>query len=377
MAGQRLNAWPFDAIVSLIGATRFARAGAPALAMMLAVVVASHGVTVVTLTPEVPGLAMDVPPGWNVERTGPRAHAARPYAGERLRAEPAGAASASGANGVAGDDAESPHPMPALSKEQMNVARFIAGTYRIAIDSTADVVHHAFRAARDIKVDPFLILAVMSVESSFNPKAQSNQGAQGLMQVLTRVHADKFMPFGGITAAFDPVANIRVGSAILKGYLDREGSVEGALKSYVGASMAPSDGGYGSKVLFERERIVAAAAGRPVPTEPPPAAREIPAVVMQPVVASAGAVSVRVDAVSVRVDAVAAADPVRTVEPARSADAPARTQGSDAVAAAHDFSAHAEAGAREHDARPAAGAAAAHPRTLPSAPSVYPAASDI
>jgi hypothetical protein len=87
------------------------------------------------------------------------------------------------------------------------------------------------------------------------------------MQVLTRVHAEKFMPFGGIPAAFDPVANIRVGSAILKEYLRREGSVEGALKSYVGAALAEHDGGYGSKVLNARERIAAAAAGRPIPPE--------------------------------------------------------------------------------------------------------------
>ena len=85
----------------------------------------------------------------------------------------------------------------------------------------------------------------MSIESSFNPNARSPAGAQGLMQVLTRVHADKFAPFGGASAAFDPVANISVGSRILKEYLVREGSVEGALKSYVGAALHEHDSGYG------------------------------------------------------------------------------------------------------------------------------------
>jgi soluble lytic murein transglycosylase-like protein len=106
------------------------------------------------------------------------------------------------------------------------------------------------------------VLAVVSIESSFNPKARSPKGAQGLMQVLTRVHTDKFAPFGGATAAFDPVANLSVGSRILKEYLVREGSIEGALKSYVGAALLPHDFGYGSKVLSERERIAAAATGR-------------------------------------------------------------------------------------------------------------------
>src|SRR5690606_8326228 len=90
----------------------------------------------------------------------------------------------------------------------------------------------------------------------------------GLMQVLTRVHVDKFAPFGGPAAAFEPVANISVGSRILKEYLVREGSVEGALKSYVGAALLSHDFGYGYKVLSERERIAAAAAGRPIPALP-------------------------------------------------------------------------------------------------------------
>ncbi|MBK8768658.1 MAG: lytic transglycosylase domain-containing protein [Burkholderiaceae bacterium] len=116
-----------------------------------------------------------------------------------------------------------------------------------------------------------LILAVISVESNFDPRAQSNRGAQGLMQVLTRVHADKFSPFGGVAAAFDPMATS--GQRPISERLPRrDGSVEGALKAYVGAALLPSDGGYGAKVIFERERMAAAAAGRPVPAAPVSAA---------------------------------------------------------------------------------------------------------
>jgi len=147
-----------------------------------------------------------------------------------------------------------------LSVEQRNVASFVASKYRIAVDDVQHFVAHAYQAAREFKLDPYLVLAVVSIESSFNPKARSPKGAQGLMQVLTRVHTDKFAPFGGPTAAFDPVANLSVGSRILKEYLVREGSVEGALKSYVGAALLPHDFGYGRKVLAERERIAAAAA---------------------------------------------------------------------------------------------------------------------
>jgi hypothetical protein len=158
---------------------------------------------------------------------------------------------------------------PVLSREQQNVVKFIAKTYQVAAEQTQWFVEHAYRTARDLKIDPMLILAVISVESSFDPRAQSHRGAQGLMQVLTRVHADKFSPFGGAAAAFDPMANIRVGAQILNDYLKRDGSVEGALKAYVGAALLPSDGGYGARVIFERERMAAAAAGRPVPVVRP------------------------------------------------------------------------------------------------------------
>jgi len=149
-----------------------------------------------------------------------------------------------------------------LSVEQRNIAYFVASKYRLAVDDVQHFVAHAYQAAREFKLDPYLVLAVVSIESSFNPKARSPKGAQGLMQVLTRVHTDKFAPFGGATAAFDPMANLSVGSRILKEYLVREGSIEGALKSYVGAALLPHDFGYGSKVLSERERIAAAATGR-------------------------------------------------------------------------------------------------------------------
>lgn len=156
-------------------------------------------------------------------------------------------------------------PVPstaALTREQQNVARFLSRRYQVAIDQAQQFVEFAYRSAREVEVDPFLILAVISVESAFDPAARSNRGAQGLMQVLTRVHKEKFLPFGGVRAAFDPLSNIRVGARILKTYLERDGSVEGALKAYVGAALRPSDGGYGERVLSERRFIATAAVGR-------------------------------------------------------------------------------------------------------------------
>lgn len=153
----------------------------------------------------------------------------------------------------------------ALPKDQAAVAYWISKKYNVAAEPIAAIVAEAYAQGAAQKIDPTLILAVMAVESSFNPYAQSAVGAQGLMQVMTRVHKDKYENFGGNNAAFDPVSNLRVGAAILKEYIQITGSVEGALKYYVGAANMESDGGYGAKVLAEHRRL-RQVAGQSTPT---------------------------------------------------------------------------------------------------------------
>jgi len=89
-------------------------------------------------------------------------------------------------------------------------------------------------------------------------------GAQGLMQVMSKVHHDKFQELGGVKAALNPVANIKVGSLILKECVTRGGSVEAGLKNYVGASEMENDGGYGLKVLSEYQNLKEVATGKNV-----------------------------------------------------------------------------------------------------------------
>ena len=156
----------------------------------------------------------------------------------------------------------------ALSRQQNNIARFVVGQYRLEMSKAREYVDLAFKAAKAYKVDPHLVLAIMSIESSFDADAQSNKGAQGLMQVLTRVHREKFAPFGGTAAAYDPESNIKVGAQILREYISRSGSEEQALKFYVGAALLSDDGGYGQKVLGQKARIVAAALGQAIPPMP-------------------------------------------------------------------------------------------------------------
>jgi hypothetical protein len=150
-------------------------------------------------------------------------------------------------------------------KQQLWVTNWLAKRYRVANDASNMLVSAAYLTAKEIKLDPLLILSVMAIESGLNPFAESPVGAQGLMQVMSKIHHEKFEDMGGIKAALNPVANIRVGALILKDYVTRGGSVEAGLKMYVGAAAFDNDAGYGSRVLAEYRRLKEVATGKNVP----------------------------------------------------------------------------------------------------------------
>jgi hypothetical protein len=153
-------------------------------------------------------------------------------------------------------------PNTALTQTQQHLAHYLSRGYRVDYEHAARIVSYAVQVGQEHNVDPLLVLSIVAIESSLNPKAESSVGAQGLMQVHTRVHTDKFEEHGGLHAAFDPYANMDVGTQIIKGYIKRTGSVVGGLKWYVGASRHKTDGGYGRRVLLEKSRITLAAEGK-------------------------------------------------------------------------------------------------------------------
>jgi hypothetical protein len=153
-----------------------------------------------------------------------------------------------------------------LPKQQAAVAYWLSKKYRVAAEPVSALVAEAYDIGKRVKLDPTLILAVMAIESGFNPFAQSPVGAQGLMQVMTRVHTEKYDVFGGKLAAFDPLTNLRVGVKVLQECIKRAGSVEGGLRYYVGAANIQDDGGYAGKVMAEHGRLQQVAAGRAPPT---------------------------------------------------------------------------------------------------------------
>lgn len=157
--------------------------------------------------------------------------------------------------------ATSPKDLP---KQQAAVAYWLSKKYRVAPEPLSALVAEAYQIGIRTKLDPTLILAIMAIESGFNPFAQSPVGAQGLMQVMTHIHRDKYEGFGGKLAAFDPVTNLRVGVKVLQDCIARAGSTEGGLRYYVGAANLESDGGYASKVMAEYARLEMVATGRPL-----------------------------------------------------------------------------------------------------------------
>jgi soluble lytic murein transglycosylase-like protein len=159
-----------------------------------------------------------------------------------------------------------------LPKQQAAVAFWLSRKYGIAPEPLSVLVAEAFEIGQKAKLDPTLILAIMAIESGFNPFAQSPVGAQGLMQVMTKIHHDKYENFGGKLAAFDPVTNLRVGVKVLQECIARAGSIEAGLKYYVGAANLETDGGYAAKVMAEHGRLQAVANGRApayAPVRPP------------------------------------------------------------------------------------------------------------
>ncbi len=141
-----------------------------------------------------------------------------------------------------------------LEREQRAVAESIAKRYRIADAAATHFVSVAYRAADQHRLDALLILAVMAIESRYNPVAESVMGAKGLMQVIPKYHQEKLYEHGGDQSLLEPEVNILVGAQILREYQRRFGDMETALQMYAGALDEPTSA-YSAKVLAEKARL--------------------------------------------------------------------------------------------------------------------------
>lgn len=146
----------------------------------------------------------------------------------------------------------------ALSEEMQRVRDWVSRRYRVSSVALEPVLAEAESSARGAGLDPLLIVAMMAIESSFNPFAESSVGAQGLMQVIPRWHMDKIGEDAGEDALFDPLLNVQVGTKVLVEGLQRYGSLQAALQYYGGARNDP-EARYSKRVLAMKDRIASVA----------------------------------------------------------------------------------------------------------------------
>lgn len=165
---------------------------------------------------------------------------------EAAEAEPSGAERALEA--PAGDTA------PDLGHRAL--VAHLSRRYLIAAEVLERVVATAHTAAGKAGLDPLLVLAVIGIESRYNPIAESPMGAKGLMQIIPKYHHKKLRALGGDEAVLDPVSNILVGTAILQEYVHMTGTLEAGLQFYNGA-MWDGSARYAHKVMEERSRLEA------------------------------------------------------------------------------------------------------------------------
>ena len=144
-----------------------------------------------------------------------------------------------------------------LSPEMARVRDWISDTYRVSGPALEPALMAAEDSAEEHGFDPLLIVAIMAVESSFNPRAVSTMGAQGLMQVIPRYHEDKIGKRQGRYALFDPELNVRVGTLVLQEGVQRYGSLQRALQYYNGSLKDPH-ARYTRKVMAVKKRLVTA-----------------------------------------------------------------------------------------------------------------------
>ena len=142
-----------------------------------------------------------------------------------------------------------------LLPEQAKVTHWLSRKYKVSPQPLSALVSEAWQLGQLSQLPPTLILAVMAVESGFNPFAKGKQGAMGLMQIEPQAHEDALNQFGGRLAAFDPLTNVRIGARLLQANIKEAGSLEEGLRLYGRASGQTNDAAYVERVMAEHQQM--------------------------------------------------------------------------------------------------------------------------
>ncbi len=113
------------------------------------------------------------------------------------------------------------------------------------------------KLAPEYQLNPNLVLAVVEMESNFNPAAHSHKNAQGLMQLIPAT-AERF----GVQNVWDPEQNLRGGMSYLRWLMGHfEGDLELVLAAYNAGEGAVARHG-GIPPYAETQRYVKRIIGR-------------------------------------------------------------------------------------------------------------------
>jgi len=145
---------------------------------------------------------------------------------------------------IAASDANLEASLPTLG----DITAVLRAQFRVAPTESLKIARAVLTEADRHAISPILLLAVMAVESSFDRYAVSVAGARGLMQVLPAAHPQLI---AGATDLSDPAINVRIGSTILRRYLDESGGdLDAALLRYSGGGR-----GYARRVVLRMQRF--------------------------------------------------------------------------------------------------------------------------
>jgi len=139
-----------------------------------------------------------------------------------------------------------------LTPEQLLVTRWLGRKYRVSAEPLAALVSEAWTLGERSQLPPSLILAIMAVQSRFNPFASITPGQVGLMQIELQAHAETLGQFGGPLSAFDPLTNLRVGVRHLQALIQQTDALEDALALYGLFSGFNDEGRFVDRVLAEQ-----------------------------------------------------------------------------------------------------------------------------
>lgn len=142
-----------------------------------------------------------------------------------------------------------------LPKNQLAITYWLSRRYRVSPEPIAALVTEAWEVGERSQIAPTLLLAIMAIESKFNPFTAGTQGAMGLMQIDPEARATELSPFGGRLAVFDPVTNLRVGARHLQDLMLQSETMEEALRQYAASSGQSEVGPYVDRVLNEQKLL--------------------------------------------------------------------------------------------------------------------------